>query len=760
MAPSFSLGIVMGLFSSKTVITVGTSVVRAVDDSTLPNSVRSGATKGLFSGDGQFIENVLEDITASLGVTARRFYNYGKNKYPYGLPSGAVLESQSGSVVMQQEIEKLNGQSATVDYYHFGVFNNLHVGWVKLVAEHGYNPVNNQIDSLTAQKGHPVFLTNMAVVVTEASLMELENGSLEQWGAPANSGSQVTGNPVYDEALRKVNALKPPILFELDDAAAEDYLRVEYEWLVPTTKVVEGVTVPDTMKMKDSFRMNLYGYDVEAEYHQTRYTLADGTVHYFIYKQDSGIYPELDALYDPKYAGNGSYMPFTYFRYEKKNGAADPQSDWCKHSRRMLKTINMEFEEVANAINENPDIGDVEQAMMVFAVPANTKNQIEMQYLFDYFKQLKAITKTASPNNEQDFGTVLTSGLQNSIVVQDKRFKMALGFRNITTKLVVGNIGKIGTYSSGYAEQTDTEEGKNVATGGKVLWSSRQHNHYYRKQISATVYEEVRVFNLKMTYYIFQQYTAVGDEEDAILLIPLDVSITKKYSLPKREELYSRSMHYVFNSKIVTKVKWYQQGWFRIFMLIVAIVITVLSVGSAWQSIGAALAIGTITVGAVVYMLAVGLLKYILISYALKLFVRIVGPEFAFLVAIVALAYGVYDASQTGSLAGAPWAKDLLQVSTGLTRAINMELQQDFGKLSAEADEFKEFVDAETARLETAKDLLGENNWLYPIIVFGENPSEFYNRTVHSGNVGVQGLDAVAQFVDIALTLPTITETL
>lgn len=750
MAPSFSLGNRMGIFSSKTVITVGTSVVRAIGDEAMPNSVRSGATKGLFSGDDQFVENVLEDVAAGLGVTTARMYNYGKNKYLYGVPSGAVLESQSGAETVRQEIERLNGQAATIGYYHFGVFNNLHVGWVKLVSEHGYNPVNNQIDRLTAEIGYPVYLTNMAVVVTDATLMELENGSLEQWGAPANSGSQVTGNPVYDKALREINALKPPIVFELDESVTEDYLRVEYEWIDPVAKV----------NKKGVFRMNMHGYDNESEYHQVRYTLADGTVHYFIYKQGSGTFPAVEAIYDPKYANNGSYMPFTYFRYEKKNGAEDPTTEWCKQSRRMLKNVGMDYEEVANAINENPDIDDVEQAMLIFAVPAVTKNQMEMRYLFDYFKQLREVTKNATPGNKQDFGSLFTSGLLNSIVIQDKRFKMALSFKNITRKMVTGNIGKIGSFTSGYAKTVDVEEGKNVATGNKVLWSSNQHNHWYRKQVSATVYEEIRVFNLKMTYHIFQQYTAVGDEEDAILLVPLDISLTKKYSLPQREELYARSMQYVFNSKVVTKVKWYQQGWFRIFMLVVAIVVTVVSYGSAWQSIGAALAAGTITVGAVVYMLAVGLLKYFLVAYALKLFVRLVGPEFAFIVAIVAAAAGAYQAIEAGSIAGAPWAKELIQISTGLTRGINLELEREFGKLSAEADEFKEFADAETAKLKEAQDLLSSNNWLTPLVIFGEKPNDFYNRTVHSGNIGVQGIEAVAQYVDIALTLPTLSDTL
>lgn len=750
MAPSFSLEYRMGIFSSKKVITVGTSVVRTIDDSALPNSVKTGAVKGLFSGDDQFIENVLEDVISGLGVTTGRMYNYGKSKYVYGLPSGTIIGSQTGSEAMRKEIELINGQAATIDYYHFGVFNNLHVGWVKLVAEHGYNPLNNQIDRLTTEKGFPVFLTNMAVVVTDASLMELENGSLEQWGAPANSGSQVTGNPIYDAALRNINALKPPIVFELDETATDDYLRVDYEWINPAIKE----------NQKGSFRMTLDGYNVEDEYHHVRFTLADGTVHYFMYKQGSGIYPAVEAIYDPKYTENGNYMPFTYFRFDKQNGADFPNSDWCIHSRRMLKNINMDYEEIANAINENPDIGDVEQAMLIFAVPAVTKNQLEMRYLFDYFKQLRGLTRETPATKDMGFGSVFTTGLQNSIVIQDKRFKMSLSFKNITRKMVTGSIGKIGTYTSGYAESNDIEQGKNAQSSSLVFWATKQHNHYYRKQVTETMYEQIQVFDLRVAYNIFQNYSAIADEEDTILLIPIDLSITKKYSLPDREELYARSMHYVFNSKIVTKVKWYQTGWFRILMVIIAIVVTVLSLGQSWQTIGAALAIGTITVTAVVYAVAVALIKYIIIAYAVKLFVRAVGPEFAFLVAIVAAVTGTYMAIDSGSVAGAPWATELLQVSSGLTKGINLELQREFGKLAEEADAFSEFAETETARLKEAQDLLSSNNWLSPLIIFGENPNDFYNRTVHSGNIGVRGLDAVTQYVDIALTLPTLSDTL
>lgn len=746
----------MGLFSSKTVITVGTAVARVIEDEALPDSVYTGFTKGTFSGDDQLVENILEDLAAGMGVRASRAYQYGKKSYTYGVPSGAILESTSGTTVMAQVLQGIYGQVATVSYYHFGAFNNLHVGWVKLVADHGYVPTTNVLGKLSTEKGKTVYLSNMAVVVTEASLMELANGSLDQLGAPANSGSQVTGNTTYDQALRKVNALKSPTLFELDPAAGSDYLRVDYTWLEDQAYVVEGVSLTRKVQKHGTFKMNLDDYNVDKDYHQVRFTLANGTVGYRIFEDDKGDYPALDALYDPQYANNGQYFPFTYFRYEKKNGAADKSTQWYKNSKRMLNTLGMDYEQVANAISENPDIADVEQAMMIMAVPANTKNQHEMRYLYDYFKQLLALSAHVTPA----IGNPLTVGKANTIVIQDKRFKMSLGYSNITKKIVMGSIAKPGEYTSELLTETDVVEGLETDTGSKVMWSTRRKVHVYRRQTNELQYEELRVYGLNMKYHIFQEYSAVGDEDDAILLVPIDMSITRNYSLPVKELLYARAMQYVFNSKIVTKVKWYQQGWFRIFMLVVAIVVTVITYGSTWTAIGTALAEGIITVGAVVYMVAIGVLKMILIGFALKLFVRAVGPEFAFIVAIAATLVGAYQAIDAGSIAGAPWANELLTLSTGLTKGVSIEVDRQFGKLQADSLDFQQYMKAENERLEKANDLLKNDHKLSPMVIFGESPTNYYNRTVHSGNIGLLGITSVSQYFDVSLQLPKLTETL
>ena len=43
---------------------------------------------------------------------------------------------------------------------------------------------------------------------------------------------------------------------------------------------------------------------------------------------------------------------------------------------------------------------------------------------------------------------------------------------------------------------------------------------------------------------------------------------------------------------------------------------------------------------------------------------------------------------------------------------------------------------------------------LNPMILLGETPDEYYNRTVHSGNIGVRVYETVSKYVKTMLTLP------
>ena len=47
----------MGLFSSETVVSVSTSVNRVIQDSLIPNAVKTGVVSDLVAGDNQMVEH-------------------------------------------------------------------------------------------------------------------------------------------------------------------------------------------------------------------------------------------------------------------------------------------------------------------------------------------------------------------------------------------------------------------------------------------------------------------------------------------------------------------------------------------------------------------------------------------------------------------------------------------------------------------------------------------------------------------------------
>ncbi len=102
----------------------------------------------------------------------------------------------------------------------------------------------------------------------------------------------------------------------------------------------------------------------------------------------------------------------------------------------------------------------------------------------------------------------------------------------------------------------------------------------------------------------------------------------------------------------------------------------------------------------------------------------------------------------------------MLAISTGLTKAVGNDLKGDFQDLLAQQTDFQKYIKEQTKLLDSTKELLDHHEWLAPLVIFGEKPDDFYQRTVHSGNIGVIGLDAVLSFVDVALTLPTLSDTM
>lgn len=775
----------MGLFSSKISIKVSTSVSRVIEDKLIPESPKVGLIKGIMNGGDQIVEHVLEELSSNISIKAERMYRYGEKKYIWGLPNSTITSNAQGMDIALGVLRNLQNEPITVQYNNYGPFNNMHYAWQRLVDQYGYDASTNEIVGLSGQKGAKVYLNDMIVVFPEAMMATLKPVALEQWGTPPNSGYTPL-RPISSSLI----SLSKPTPAQSSAVALTEQVHVIYVWAEPNVITVNGTSVVIYKNREESMIFEVPAVEAGAGYFQAKYyyetflgkvtdewgTEVDTykrTTKYFTYRENEGTYPELDDVFKDAYADLGSFFPFVYFRYGRTSQSTDHNWPQYKSTKKLLKYLNMDYASVSDAINENPDIQNVEQAMMIMAVPAETTNIREQRYLFEFFRRFyidsggstKPLSQLISDIQSIKNGilSMTAAGTTNKpalgIIIQDKLFKMALGMDGVYRVRKPGSIGHVGFYNS-------SKETKDVAYTLTYLNESLVETtaeltipvvfHYYRKQITEHLYEELQVVNLEMLYYIFEEYTGTADT----IMIPLDHSITKFYSNRSREELYSRSLHYVFNSKVEIATKWYQQGWFKTVLIIVAIVITVISMGGA-SGIAASLAtLASMTAMEIVVAALIMAIEMIVMRYALKLFVKMVGVEFAIIIALVAAAFGIVDGLTGGGLVGAPFASTLLKLSTGLINSVGDAFAEKMLGLQKEADLFGlEMVQKEDA-LKEANKLLEGNNLMSPWIIFGESPSDYYNRTIHSGNIGTYSIEAISSYVDNALTLPTLTETL
>jgi hypothetical protein len=743
----------MGLFSSKKKVTVDTTVTRLVNDNMLPYTSKTSVITACLE-EGSIADSLVTGFLGCAAVKADRMFAYARDHYTHGLPNHSFHMKTNGEDVVKQAIEMELGQNIEIDYFKYAPINNTHTAWKKLSDDYEYDYRTNEIPVLSAQVGAKVYLNDIVVIYAQSTFDEAEPGAFDVWGEPALAryANHREGQEVF--SLRTY--VKAGDYF-VDPNASVDSVEVHY-----TYQTASGEQV------FKSFPVSMVPYDQELEYYQVQYRYLKGgvmRVGHWTYLDGSGLHSQVDAIHDVEYEKVGSYFPFTFFRSQSKNmtGAEHEYSPAYVTSTKMLKYLGLDYQSLANDIHANEGIDDIVQAIMMMAVPAEGKSQVESRYLFDYFSTMYY----ASPEPETMLGPVYSdsAGIVRrdgmAISIADLDFKCTLRYNGIGRRRVAGSIGDVGTCKSEQGTETSTLRYADYTTGSKQFRTVSNPYYSYQRQTTETFYEEIRVYDLTMIYNVEGKYNTVAKTGSANLLIPIDKAITDTMALGMKEELYLRSLHFVFNSMIVETTKWYQQSWFKWVLIAIAVVVTVFSGGSAGPGLWATLE--AMTAAAIAWAVVTYVVQALVLQLTFKLFVKLAGPEFAMFVALVGLAVGVY-----GNFAEATWADSLMSMSTGLMDASSAGYQA--GISSAYSSEFAEFklmaTEAQTA-LEDAQKLMGMGDILDPFAFIGreptftpgEAPQDFYNRSVHAGNMGTLGFDAISSYTQISLTLPKLSDT-
>jgi hypothetical protein len=571
---------------------------------------------------------------------------------------------------------------------------------------------------------------------------------LEKWGVAPSSGytpkRAISGSDTA-EMVKHTPLIK-------DSNAESIYFKLTYCWETSLTAPTGMVT---TTYHEESLDIPFTGFVGTADYFQARY-VKNGVPKYFMYLDGLGTYPDLDDIYTTAPTTAGTFFPFVYYRFNNIAENVNTTTPSYLTNKKLSKELGVDYDTVAEGINSNPAINGVEQAMMLMAVPADTTNQMEMRYLFDFFNARHGALPSPHKTIQSDEIEARLQGNfdtpSSAIVIEDARFKMALNNTGIYKRTIVGVLGPVGTCTTSTAVNS-LSIGIADLQGMLTTLGVPKRIHTYRKQVSTITYEEIQVVNLSLTYYILNGYSVTADEEDNILLIPIDKAITDSYNILEREQLYARSLHFVFNSVQIIKIKWYQTGAFKIFMYVAAIIITIYSGGTA-ATIVANLMAGLFTQAAISVLILV--LEQIIFTYLFKVFVKVVGIKAAFILAVIAAIAGTVQAIDAGSIAGAPWATELLAMSTGLTAAGSRAIHEEMDDLLSEMSAYEKEMKKEMELIEEKILSLDTSMHLSPFIVFGETPDEFYNRTIHAGNIGILSVDAVSNYVEMQLRLPDI----
>lgn len=746
----------MSLFSSKKKVTVNLTIQKLFEEGQIPDSARQGIVKGILN-DASMVNFMLEEMTNSMGSRVNRVVGWAKrNDYFFGLPQSNTRSNVDAKAVVMNVLATNIGMSVTPVYYTMGPMNSLHYGFSYITSTYGYNAQTNELPGLSASTGYKCYLKNMVATYTKESFdfMQATNdlGMVEQLGPPPNGG-YTPSNPFT--ALAGIGQYNKEPAYEVSSVAVEDYVTITYEFETsPGVFVVRGLTLP------------MSGVDLTVDFHQCRYKDANGFTRFFTYQQGSGTYPIIDQVFNLQYTGFGTFYPWIYFKANGERVMQMGNPNAFVHSLKVSDMLGVNYRLLEEKVLEDPNYEDVQQSMLMFALNPGDKDPYSMEYLFKHFDLLhqSAIPAPDKSNELLEEFRAFTSSPSQIQVVQDKFCNMTFQFSGITKLRKPGKIGGRGTYTSQYTMVNMNDaavlvNGPSGVSAGVV--NTSQPAWVYRYQVTDSTYDEIAVFGLRTDYKIHTKkgYGAGGDSPK--VLIPIDRQVLRSISMRGKEQVLCRGLVFLVSTAVITTTPWYASGPFKVVMLIVAVVITVISLGQAWQAIVAAAALGATALVITVVTYIVGSL---VISYGVKLFVQKFGPRIGILAAVVAVAVGAYANS-----GNATWGDTLVGIGTNLSTTSQDAFKQEFEDILMDIQDFQKYATGMFDSLDDAKKNLGLDGqkvglepldmvYRTPDIRIGEIPDDLYNRTVHSGNIGVIAYDAIEQFVSSKLTLPTLAD--
>jgi len=775
-----------GPFSSKKVTSVGTSASPLVPrDEEIENFNKYSVFRYIM-GNTDLTSELLDGFMESPYFKIRKGLRYAQKKYVYGIPKFSYVSPTTVKGMVMNIIEGELGHDVTPIYYKVKDWNLHHRTWEILQNQYEWDSYTNRIGKISAQVGYSCYLKDFSVVYSSQTWETKNQDDLGHWGPKPTYGrthsrpynktgdaTNMTGATTPHEIIEgRVATVEYDEAGDTDDphatlprVAEKAIVTYEYKtsWKGSTRtgtfeidfghlSAWEGGVVQVGYKWKRERREEYQDTDQRGEpVTKTR----SWTEHYYGFWSYplNGTIPQIDQALEEGISLETEIFPIIPYRMyrESTRSRLGKDSEALKSVKKLVDKMGMDWDYIHDEIHKNEDVKYVEQGVQMFAARMNGGKFLERKYVYAFIERCFFQNEDSS-----------TDG----VVVQIKQhdFDMTLSFSYIRREVIVGKLGAKGTYhrfddSETYTVTKRKHVGNNEYEVTKETKSRVVPGIAYQK--SNNVYIVYYMGQPKMTFNIWGGHKEIANFEDPHFLVPVDNHLLDSldYSIMERNEMYLRTGHFVFNARKTEKVKWYERGVFKFVLTVAAIALFVFSGFQAWQALALAATMGALALAWTITMMIV---KAIVFKYGFKFVADLLGEEWAWFLAIAAATIGGFKAFQHGSVQGAPWASELLGISSGLANGASYYYQSKIEDLQVDAKKFMEEIEAKEKELERGEDLLEQNthwspeeflNSIYDAFP-GESADFFYNRTVHAGNIGVLALDIPHQYVDNVLRLP------
>lgn len=742
-------------FKSRTKTFIDSQTVRIFDDDIAAPTITESILKAVLQGT-PMVEEIKDYIMSGPVFKLGQFYKYANNKFIDGVPMSSDINIENRLELFKTWLR--NRQSGDIEIIYTGLSNIdfVHYAKQKLFDVYNYDGTNNRIKGLENSVNSNVYVENFELRLPKSLIDKMDLEELTQLVDGVNTFKTLSNYLSYagiNEVVKNYTIIQDDSGFigtVVNYAYEESYTAIVKNNFgddveVPRKRVKEGsLTFPISMPYLGDGETEEGSEEVG--YFQAAYRkVGSNETEYFTYEFGSGGYPVLDNLFETGDHDLVKNYPIVMLIEDKVAVTSlDKKSERRRSTFMLLRTIGLDLDQLMEGILDNEDIDKIHQVALMMGCPINTDIFVHKKYLYEYFNKYHLLGQTGS---------------LNSVHWKANSYECEMTHTGIESRIVVSTDAKdMEEYEKevgdGYFTTTYIDDNGNTRTS-----TTKYKGFLLKKKINDISYREIIVKNPRMRVKVSGTRYAEHNADSKHFLIPIEESLTSTFGLNQKNELLFKCLHLQVSTLVTMKVKWYETKLFSIFLQVVAVVLTIVSIGKLSPLAVAAFKAGWI---ASVAFVAKIVLMAIVFKYGAEYAVEKWGPENAALAALGALIASAFVPGPV-QFNGLTLANSYLSLATNLVSVVGTAINTYTEEiLKATRSELEKYQEAFEKLTELEEELFPTNDVarMIPMIILGESPDAFYNRTVHSSNPGISSINHLTYYVENALTPPTAQQTI